>query len=282
MKPNLTDDLAGCTSAFPKLHFWNEAQTKMKTITAALALALAFATTLHAQDLSPELVPLITKHKADLATLDEQKAAATARVVQVYVAALDAAEAKATSAGNLKATAAIAQESNDAKSGSLRDAVPAELPKSLHPARKSCLDGIARITPDLAAANDRVRADYLRALATLQARAGGNAALTAQIAEEKGRALSEITPTAPAAILTSYVWTLGYETWEFAPSGKLIQRQPSPPAWSGKAWKLSANRKTVECVFGNGKTGAYLFENGRLFHWDKTLGEFKREPLRQP
>ena len=253
---------------------------RMKTISAAFAFA--FVAMLHGQELAPELLPLVAKHKADLAALDEQKAAAIARVVQVYVAALDAAEAKAATAGNLQAIAAITQESNDAKSGSLRDAVPAELPKTLHAARKSCLDGIARITPDLAAGNDRLKADYLRALAALQTRAGGNAPLAAQIAVEKDRALRDITPTTPAGILTSSVWTLGYETWEFAPGGKLIQRQPSPPAWSGKAWKLSANRKAVECVFGNGKTGAYLFENGRLFHWDKTLGEFKREPLKQP
>lgn len=256
------------------------ARQKVKAISAALAFG--FVATLHAQDLAPELAPLVTKHKADLAALDEQKAAVIARAVQVYITALDAAEAKATTAGNLKAIAAITQESNDAKSGSLRDAVPAELPKTLHAARKSCLDGIAHITPELAAVNDRLKADYLRALAALQTRAGGNAALAAQIAEEKDRTLRDITPTTPAGILTSFVWTIGYETWEFAPSGKLIQRQPSPPAWSGKAWKLSANRKAVECVFGNGKTGAFLFENGRLFHWDKTLGEFKRESLKQP
>ena len=40
-----------------------------------VALAITFVISLHAQDLAPELAPLVAKHKADLATLEAQKAA---------------------------------------------------------------------------------------------------------------------------------------------------------------------------------------------------------------
>jgi hypothetical protein len=236
--------------------------------------------TLHAQELAPELAPGAAKFKEDIAALDKQKEAEISRISETYIAALDGAEAKATAAGNIKAVTAISQERNDAKSGDLREADPTGLPRSLHNPRKSCVDGIARVFKDDAAKRDRLKSDYLRTLAALQSRAAGNAALVAQINDEKDRALRDITPSSPAGILTSFLWTLGVETWECAPNGKLIQRKPSPPGWPGKSWKLSANRRGVECVFGNGHTGTYPFENGRLYHWDKALGEFKREPLK--
>jgi hypothetical protein len=243
------------------------------------AATLVFVAALHAQELAPELAPLAAKYLADLAALNGPKAAELARVTQPYLAALDAAEAKATTSGDLKSLAGITQERSEARSGEMRDSAPTDLPKGLHSARKSCLDGVARVTKDFTARQDRVKADYVKALAGLEARARSNAALAAQIAGEKDRVVRDITPTSPAGILTSCLWVADTDIWEFAPNGKLIQHRPSPPAWPGKSWKLAANRKGVECIFDNGKTGTYLFENGRLFHWDKNFGEYHREPL---
>jgi hypothetical protein len=242
-------------------------------------LSCALIPTLQAQDLAPELVPMAAKYKADLEALDTQKDTEAVRVSQAYIAALAEAEAKATAGGDLKGLAAIGQERDDAKNGALPEKIPADLPKGLHGARKSCFEALARVAKDFTTREDRVRSDYVRSLATLDLRARNNAVLAAQIASEKERAVHDITPTSPAGILTSFLWVMGSDIWEFAPNGKLIQHRPSPPAWPGKTWKLAANRKGVECVFDNGKTGTYPFINGRLYHWDKTMGEFHREPL---
>ena len=107
----------------------------MKTL--VVALAIAFVVPLHAQDLAPELAPLVAKHKADLAALDAQKAAATARVQQTYVAALDGAEKTATVAGNLAVVAAITKEREALKTGLMAPALPEGLPKTLQPASMS-------------------------------------------------------------------------------------------------------------------------------------------------
>ena len=53
------------------------------------------------------------------------------------------------------------------------------------------------------------------------------------------------------------------------------------PRYDWYKWKdLSPRISGVFDLFGNGKTGTYPFENGRLFHWDKVYGEFHREPLK--
>jgi hypothetical protein len=237
----------------------------------------------HAEDpavpLAPELAPLAAKYNADLTALETQKAAEVLRVSQPYLTALDAGETKATTAGEVKGMGAITQERTEVKGGEMREEEPAELPKGLHGARKSCMDGIARVTKDFTARQDKVKTEYVKALGALETRGRGNAALMAQIATEKERVVRDITPTSPAGILTSFLWVADTDIWEFAANGKLIQHRPAPPAWPGKSWKLASNRKGVECVFGNGKTGTYPFINGRLYHWDKKYGEFHREPL---
>ena len=95
-------------------------------------LTFALATALHAQDLAPELAPLVAKHQADLAALDAQKAAATTRAQQPYVSALDGAEKTATTAGALEVVAAISKEREALKSGLMAPAFPEGLPKNPH------------------------------------------------------------------------------------------------------------------------------------------------------
>src|SRR5678815_979659 len=137
----------------------------MKTL--VVALAIAFVVPLHAQDLAPELAPLVAKHKADLAALDAQKAGAIARAQQPYVAALDSAEKTATTAGALEVVATITKEREALKTGLMAPALPEGLPKTLQPARKSCLDATARVSADAGPRQRAIDAEYLRALAAL-------------------------------------------------------------------------------------------------------------------
>jgi hypothetical protein len=137
-----------------------------------------------------ELAPLVAKHKADLAALDAQKAAAMARAQQPYVAALDSAEKTATTAGTLEVVAAITKEREALKSGLMAPAWPEGLPKTLQPARKACLDGIARVSVDTGPRQKAIDAEYLRALAALQPKAAGNPELTKQTATEKEKLLA--------------------------------------------------------------------------------------------
>lgn len=70
--------------------------------------------------------------------------------------------------------------------------LPAGLPKSLGPARKAYIDGAARAAAEIAPKQKTVNADYLRALASLQPKAAGNAELTRQIAAEKENLLKNV------------------------------------------------------------------------------------------
>jgi hypothetical protein len=155
------------------------------------AVILTFAAgTLHAQDLAPQLAPLVAKHQADQAALDAQKATTLARVQQPYVAALDGAEKTATSAGALEVVAAITKEREALKSGLMAPAFPEGLPKNLQSTRKAFLDGTARASAEQAPRQKAIDADYLRALAALQPKAVANAELTKQIAAEKEKLLA--------------------------------------------------------------------------------------------
>jgi hypothetical protein len=154
--------------------------------------ACVAATALYAQDLAPELAPLVAKHKADQAAVEAQKSAALARLQQAYEAVLDGAEKAATTAGALEVVAAIAKEREALKSGLMAPAFPESLPKTLQAARKVCLDGIVRVSADQGPRRKAIDADYLRALAALQSRAAGNAELAKQVAAEKANLLASV------------------------------------------------------------------------------------------
>ena len=153
-------------------------------------LTLALATLLRAQDLAPELAPLAAKYKADIAALEAQKSAALARAEQTYSTALDGVEKTATAAGKLEVVAAVTKERESIKGGLMAPALPSELPKSLGPARKAYMDAAARAAAEIIPKRRAANAEYLRALASLQPKAAGNAELARQIATEKERLLS--------------------------------------------------------------------------------------------
>ncbi|HZJ15313.1 MAG TPA: hypothetical protein VFD27_09700 [Chthoniobacteraceae bacterium] len=197
----------------------------MKTL---LVLALAIATTLHAQDLAPELESLVTKYKADLAAFNAQKASAMARAQQPYVSTLDGAEKTATSAGSLDAVAAITKEREALKAGPMRAPFPEGLPKALQAPRKAYLDAMARVDADLEPRRKTINAAYLQALASLQAKAAGKPDLATQIAAEKEKLLANAYDESPEGIekaietlLTSKEWIhRGQYRYKFTKGGR--------------------------------------------------------------
>ena len=252
---------------------------KVQRMKPLLILALALATTLHAQDsapaLAPELAPLAAKYKTDTAALNAQKDEAIIRVAQTYRAALDAAESVETTAGHLKAIAAITAERGDLKKDEVKSEFPDDLPKGLQTARKNYLSGVARIVADIGQRQQRFNADYLRDLHTLQTRIGGNRVLAAQIADEKQSILNIADDEQKKALLTSCWWQIRDVVLEFTPGGSVI-RHGDPHGWDGKSWKLSPDGRSVECTYANGQMQSYSFKNGGLVHFDPSWGEFKK------
>lgn len=163
-----------------------------------------------AQSLDPELAPIAAKHKTDLAMVETQKVTALARARQDYLAALDFADKGATSAGDLKATIAIGKERDLVKAKpDLPLSFPADLPTSLLPARKACLNAIGSATADAQKRAQQIDSDYLRTLGMLSSNAASNPTLTRQIAAEKAeliqRETAATTPAAPAVANASSV-----------------------------------------------------------------------------
>lgn len=164
----------------------------------ALLFSLVVAAALQAEELSPELVPFTEKYEADSIALQSQKNAAVQRNQAPYLAALDAAEKSATTAGNLPLVAAITKERNTV-GGAMALALPADLPRTLQSPRKSMIEGLARIEASFATNQQRIDAGYLRSLASLQPKAASNPKLATQLAAQKQRLLDGVKPGAKAA-----------------------------------------------------------------------------------
>jgi hypothetical protein len=242
--------------------------------TQLIAAGLAFVAMLHAQELAPELAPLAAKNKADLAALEAQKTVAVGRVVQAYNAALAAAEVTETTAGHVAAVAAITAERGDVEKNEMTTEFPANLPKSLQTARKSYLDGVARVSADFGPRQQRVNADYLRDLQTLQTRSANNRVLAEQIAAEKQKVLENAATVGtqePAALkkallASRWSWTgAAMETdvfMTFRPDGTVSHRGGT------LTWKIMGARK-LKMFDGGGRTFILRF-NEALDHY-KTI-----------
>lgn len=164
----------------------------------AVLFSLFAAVVLRAEELSPELAPYAEKYEADSIALQAQKTAAVQRNQAPYLAALDAAEKSATTAGNLPLVAAITKERNTV-GGAMALALPDDLPRTLQSPRKSLIEGLARIEASHATNQQRIDAAYLRALASLQTKAASNPKLATQIAAQKQQLLDGVKPGAKAA-----------------------------------------------------------------------------------
>jgi len=138
--------------------------------------------------LAPELAPLAAKHQADLAAVEQQRAAALARSLPFYTSALDAEEKAALARSNLDAVAAIDKERDVVKAGLIGDLIaapfPEKLPANLKISRAALFDSFKRIEADVLKLGQQVNADYLRALTALEPRAAGNPELARQIKAE--------------------------------------------------------------------------------------------------
>ena len=145
--------------------------------------------------LAPELAPLAARHRADLATLEQQRTAALAAKLPFYLTPLDTAEKNALAQSKLDAVAAIQLERDAVKGGKIGDLIaapfPEKLPAGLKSARESLFDSYKRIEADVLKLRQKVDADYVRALAALQQRAAGKAELLAQIKAESDAVLGK-------------------------------------------------------------------------------------------
>jgi len=196
-------------------------------------IALAFGTALHAQELAPELASLAAKYKADTAAIEGQRKTEASRLANVYGAALDAAEKAETSAGHVNTVAAITRERDSVKKDEVISTFPNDLPKGLRTARKGYLDGIERVVNELGQRQQRINADYLRALAAFQQRVGSNEQITKQIAEEKERVFrANLVGSNPNVVGLWQLRNLGNNDTiqiEFKPEGTFVDA-------AGKRW----------------------------------------------
>ena len=143
--------------------------------------------------LAPELVPYAAKHRADLATAEQQRLAALAAKLPFYLNPLDQAERSALAQANLDAVAAIHAERDAVKGGKVGDIVAAPFPEKLPAGLKSSRDSFFADYKVLDAAalkrRQQADADYVRVLAGLQARVPANSALALQIKAESDAVL---------------------------------------------------------------------------------------------
>ncbi len=228
---------------------------------ASVFFALALIATVHAQELLPELQPLAAKHKANVATIESQKATALAHAREVYVAALEAAEKSATTTGQLPIVATLTKEREAVNSGKMSPTLLADLPKSIQAQRKSCEDAVARVSADFTLRQQRVDADYLRALAALQSRTLPNSELAKQLAEEKASLLQgaagkiaknlyETRWTSAGVTLTFHTDESvsgsngGKGTWKLTTDNKLLIQWPNGKPAEKWSYDPSANKIT--------------------------------------
>lgn len=155
-----------------------------------IAIAIIWATTLHAEEFLPEIAPYVAKYKSDTGALTEQKNASLESPKRTYLAALATAEASATNAGHVPTVAAITREREAIDKAAIAAEFPKDFPKNLQSPRKAYLDSLGRVSADFNARQQRIDAEYLRTLASLQTKANANPALADQIASQKNRLLN--------------------------------------------------------------------------------------------
>ncbi len=208
--------------------------------------------------LAPELAPYAAKHRADLATLDQQRTAALAAKLPFYLTPLDTAEKNALAQAKLDAVAAIQLERDAVKGGKIGDLIaakfPEKLPAGLKSARDSLFESYKRIEADVLKLRQKVDADYLRALAALQQRAAGKAELLAQIKAESDAVLGKpvTKPEGEVEVATK--------------TGKLINGDFTQADGNGfpVGWKL-VDHMFEENAAPAGETYKVMQENNRSF-----------------
>ena len=146
---------------------------------------------MQAQELLPEVAGPAAKYKAAVEAVGKQKAEAVSKAAQSYVSALDGIEKSATAKGDVDLIAAVVKEREAAVAGTLEEELPATLPKArLYGTRKALQKNVEKIGEDFARKGKQADAEYLRALAGLQAKAAPGSDLAKQVAAEKAAVLA--------------------------------------------------------------------------------------------
>jgi len=110
------------------------------------------------------------------------------RLGMVKLANLDRmADKSAANIGQLSVVPAVAREREAVNAGQMQSTAPAGLPMAVQSARKTYQAEVARITSADAVMQQRMAADYLRVLSSLQPRAATNIELARQLAAEKAK-----------------------------------------------------------------------------------------------
>jgi len=159
-------------------------------------------------EMPPSLSNLEAKYKADMEAASAAQDADVDRAGRTYLGVLETAEKSSLAVSDMKPLAAIAAERDGLKNRNLAGAPPADLPKSLAVARKSYFASVAKADTDHAPRKQRINADYLRSLTTLESQFRTDAAAMAEIAAEKNRVIHG-DPVGMAAITKKFTGT----TW---------------------------------------------------------------------
>jgi hypothetical protein len=201
---------------------------------------LALMATGHCQTPATEFETQKTQFQQQLGELETVRTTAISTSRARYVAALDAAEKRATQAARLDVVRALLAEKEAANQDvAMPPAPPPALPADLSPIRSAYIRECDRIAKASGPRAQALAAGYLRALTALEAKgkAAGDADLLAKINDEKTRAASYGVATNPASAAR--------------PTGKSvlvngdfskIEGDSSPVGWEGSKGKVVTER----------------------------------------
>ncbi|WP_367872208.1 hypothetical protein [Luteolibacter sp. Populi] len=154
-------------------------------------LLVSLSTIQGAPELNPAIVPLAAKHKEGVTKLlqDAEKTNSFAR--DSYLVVLDQVEKEIVEKSDAKGVELITSERAGAKTDSLPEAVPAELPRKLLGARRSLIKAIAKSDEDVDKGAKKLNSIYVAGLNGISG-AKDDAQLAEQIDREKKRIISSI------------------------------------------------------------------------------------------
>jgi hypothetical protein len=189
-----------------------------------LILTLCTFGSLLQAELPPTLKPLTDKFESNYAALTTASEAQLAPIRERYLAALAAAQKTATAASRSADLTAIAAEIVGVRAGNLAETFPPDLPRELAQDRRNYVTVVASNARLLPGKQRDLAAQYLQALAAVDAAAkrDKDAALTDAVAGEKARVLALLEAVGG-----------GEKNHNVVANGDFSQGQPGamPPGW---------------------------------------------------
>jgi len=144
-----------------------------------------------APELNPAIVPLAASHKEGVKKLLREAEKTNSFARDAYLVALDQVEKGIIDKSDAKGLELLTGERAGAKTDSLPETAPAELPRRLIGPRKSLLKAIAKSDEDVEKAVKKVNATYVVGLNAIPG-AKDNPELAEQIDREKKRIITSI------------------------------------------------------------------------------------------